>query len=139
MTNQELLEAECDILVPAAVQSVITGENASNVKAGLIVEVANGPVTPEGEDILERKGVTIIPDVIANCGSAIACSFERIQGLTDDYWELDKVLQKLDERIIKAYRQAVSTSNEKNVSLRTAAWVNAVNRVAGAMKMRGWV
>ena len=139
LTNQDLLEAECDILVPAAVQSVITAENAPHIKARLIVEVANGPVTSEGEEILERNGVTIIPDVVANCGSAIACSFERTQGLTDDYWDLDEVLTKLKDRIIKAYRQTVSTSQEKGVSLRTAAWVNAVNRVTRSMKTRGWV
>ena len=127
------------ILVPAAVQSVITAENAPRINTKLVVEVANGPVTPEGEAILERNGVTIIPDVIANCGSAIACSFERTQGLTDDYWDLGTVLKKLDERIIRAYRQTVSTSKEKDISLRTAAWVNGVSMVAKAMRMRGWV
>lgn len=138
VTNRELLETECDILVPAAVQSVITGENAAGVKARLVIEVANGPATPEGEAILERRGITVIPDVLANCGSAIVCSFERTQGLTDDYWDLATVLEKLDERIIRAYRQTVATSREKRVSLRTAAWVNAVGKVAGAMRMRGW-
>ncbi len=87
ITNKELLETNCDILIPANVQSVITNGNVNKIKAKLIIEGANGPTTPGAEKILEDKGVTIIPDVLANCGSAIVCSFERTQGLTDTYWD----------------------------------------------------
>jgi len=139
MTNEELLETNCDILIPAAVQSVITDENADKIKAKLIIEGANGPTTPAAEKILEGKGVTIIPDVLANCGSAIVCSFERTQGLTDTYWDLETINEKLKERILKAYKETVVTAREKNTSLRNAAWVNALTKISKAMKARGWM
>jgi len=139
ITNEELLETNCDILIPAAVQSVITNRNADKVKAKLIIEGANGPTTPEAEKILEDKEVTIIPDVLANCGGAIVCSFERTQGLTDTYWDLETVNKKLKERILKAYKETVATAREKNTSFRNAAWVNALIKISKAMKARGWI
>lgn len=139
ITNAEILEVECDILMPAAVQSVITEENANEIKAKLIMEAANGPTTPAAEKILEQRGITIVPDVVTNCGSAIVCSFERIQGLTDDYWDIEQVNSKLEERIVKAYRETVKTAQKKNTSLRNAAWVNALVKLSKAMKARGWV
>jgi glutamate dehydrogenase len=139
IANKEVLEQECDILIPAAVQSVITSQNAAKVKAGLIIEAANGPVTPEAEKILAGMGVKVVPDVLANCGSAIVCGFERIQGLTDDYWELEKVMDKLKERMIKAYQETLATSVEKKTSLRNAAWANALVKLSKAIKARGWV
>ncbi len=139
ITNEELIEVDCDILVPAAVQSVIHEENADNVKADIVLECANGPTTPAGEKILEGKGVTVIPDVLTNCGSAIVCSFERTQGLTDTYWDLETVNNKLEERIVKAYKETNSTAREKDCSLRNAAWSNALNKVTKAMQARGWI
>jgi glutamate dehydrogenase/leucine dehydrogenase len=139
ITNEELLETDCEILVPAAVQSVIHEENAHNVKAKLIIECANGPVTTEAEKMLEKKGVLIIPDVLANSGSAIVCSFERTQGLTDTYWDLETVNQRLQERILKAYHETIITAEEINTSLRNAAWINALNKIGKAMKARGWI
>jgi len=139
ITNEGLLETNCDILIPAAVQSVINDKNADKVKAKLILECANGPITTEGEKILERKGSTIIPDVLTNCGSAIACSFERTQGLTDTYWDLETVNKRLKERILKAYKETVATAREKNISFRNAAWVNALIKISKAMKARGWI
>jgi glutamate dehydrogenase/leucine dehydrogenase len=139
ITNEELLETNCDILIPAAVQSVITNRNANKVKAKLIIEGANGPTTPGAEKILEDKEVTIIPDVLANCGGAIVCSFERTQGLTDTYWDLETVNKKLKERILKAYKETVATAREKNTSFRNAAWVNALIKISNAMKARGWI
>ena len=139
ITNKELLETNCDILIPAAVQSVINEENADKVKAKLILECANGPITTAGEKILERKGVTIIPDVLTNCGSAIVCSFERTQGLTDTYWDLETVNKKLKERILKAYKDTILTAKEKDTSFRNAAWINALTKISKAMKARGWI
>jgi len=139
ITNKELLETKCDILIPAAVQSVITDENADKIKAKLIIEGANGPTTPGAEKILEDKEVTIIPDVLANCGGAIVCSFERTQGLTDTYWDLETVNEKLKERIMKAYKETILTAKEKNISFRNAAWVNALIKISKAMKARGWM
>lgn len=139
VSSSDVLEVNCDILLPAAVQSVITEENADKVQAKLIMECANGPVTPEGEKILEAKGVTIVPDVVTNCGSAIVCSFERTQGLTDTYWDLDTVIAKLQERIVKAYKETTSTAKDRNISLRNAAWVNALVKITDSMKARGWM
>lgn len=139
ITNKELLETNCDILIPAAVQSVITNGNANKIKAKLIIEGANGPTTPGAEKILEDKGVTIMPDVLANCGSAIVCSFERTQGLTDTYWDLETVNKKLKERILKAYKETIMTAKEKDTSFRNAAWINALIKISKAMKARGWI
>jgi len=139
ITNEELLETNCDILIPAAIQSVITDKNADKVKAKLIIECANGPITTAGEKILEKKGITIMPDVLANCGSAIVCSFERTQGLTDTYWDLETVNKKLKERILKAYQNTILTAKEKKTSFRNAAWINALIKISKAMKARGWI
>jgi glutamate dehydrogenase len=138
VTNEQLLELDCDILIPAAVQNVINLENADKIKAKIVVEAANGPVTPEADEILMKKGVTIIPDVLANSGSAIVCHFERIQGLTDDYWELDTVRERLKGKILKAYGEVLATSEKMGISMRDAAWVNAVSRIGEAVKLRGW-
>ncbi|MDD5922566.1 MAG: Glu/Leu/Phe/Val dehydrogenase [Eubacteriales bacterium] len=136
--TSDLLEVQCDILLPAAVQSVIHEGNADKVKAKLIMECANGPVTPEAEQILYKKGVIISPDVLTNCGSAIVCSFERTQGLTDDYWEKEKVVAKLKERIVKSYHETVDTAKELGVSPRDGAWINALRKLERAMILRGW-
>ena len=139
ISSQELLETECDILIPAAVENVINEENADRVKAKVILEGANGSVTPPAEKTLLDKGVTIIPDIVANAGGIIVCQFERIQGLCDMYWDLDTVNQRLREKILKAYQKTVDTASEMDISLREAAWVNALRQVTAAIRMRGWV
>lgn len=139
ISTEDLLEVQCDILLPAAVQSVIHEGNADRVKAKLVMECANGPTTPEAEQILYKKGVTISPDVLTNCGSAIVCSFERTQGLTDSYWEKEEVRAKLKERILKAWKETVSTAEELKISYRDAAWVHALRKIEKAMLLRGWV
>ena len=138
ITPSELLEVPCDILLPAAVQSVIHEGNAGKIQAKLIMECANGPTTPEAEKILESRGVIIVPDVLVNCGSAIVCSFERTQGLTDSYWDRETVRSRLEERIVKAYQQTAAVAKELGVSYRDAAWVNALRKTAKAMLVRGW-
>lgn len=139
ISNKELFAIECDILMPAAVQSVIHDGNAADVKAKVVMECANGPVTPEGEKILQERNVHIVPDVLTNCGSAIVCGFERTQGLTDSYWDIEMVNAKLKERIVKAYRETVETAEKKNTSYRNAAWINALDKLSKSMKARGWV
>ena len=140
ITNEELLTTECDILVPAAVQSVIHKGNVKDVKVKLIVEGANGPVTTEADEELNAKGVTIAPDVVANSGGATVCHFERTQGLSDQYWDIDTVNANLERRILKAYHDAANTAREfKTPSLRTSAWINALKKLEKAMKLRGWV
>lgn len=140
ITNEEIFATECDILVPAAVQSVIHKGNAKDVKAKLIVEGANGPVTTEADDELTGKGVTIVPDVVANSGGATVCHFERTQGLSDQYWDLETVNKRLEQRILKAYNDAVNTAQEfKTPSLRVGAWIYALKKIEKAMRFRGWV
>ncbi len=137
--KDEVLELDVDILMPSAVQSVIHEGNAKKIKAKMIVECANGPVTPDAEKVLEEQNIHIVPDVLANCGSAIVCSFERTQGLTDDYWDLDRINSKLKDQITKAYRETMETSEGKNTSMRNAAWINALQKLQKSMKARGWV
>ena len=139
VTNEALLTKACDILMPAAVQSVIHEGNAPMVQAKVIMECANGPVTPEGERILQRQQVHVVPDVLTNCGSAIVCGFERTQGLTDTYWDLETVNAMLKERIVRAYRETTATAETRNTSLRNAAWINALDKLSRSMKARGWV
>ncbi len=139
VSNKELLELNCDLLIPAAVQNVINKNNADQINATMIVEAANGPTTPEAEDILKEKGIKVIPDVVANAGGAIVCHYERIQGITDDYWTIDKVENKLENQILTAYRAARDTANEFNTTPRLGAWIVALRKVAKAVEMRGWV
>jgi glutamate dehydrogenase len=140
ITNEEIFGIESDILIPAAVQSVIHKRNAKNVAAKLIVEGANGPITTEADEELIDRGVTIIPDVVANSGGATVCYFERIQGLSDMYWDLEMVNKRLEQRIYKAYDDAANTAREfKTNSLRMGAWIRALKTIETAMKLRGWV
>jgi glutamate dehydrogenase/leucine dehydrogenase len=138
--NEKLFTIDCDIIVPAAVQSVIHQDNAANVKAKLIVEGANGPVTNEADKILAEKGVTIVPDVVANSGGATVCHFERTQGFSDQYWDLDTVNAMLEKRILAAYRDAAQTAQaHKEATLRIGTWISALKKIEKAMKLRGWV
>lgn len=140
ITNEEIFASKCDILIPAAVQSVIHGANAKDVKAKLIAEGANGPVTTEADAELTDRGITIVPDVVANSGGATVCHFERTQGLSDQYWDLETVNKRLEQRILKAYHDAANTAREfKTPSLRTGAWIHALKKIEKAMKLRGWV
>jgi len=140
ISNQELLETECEILIPAAVENVINEENAGRVKTKIILEGANGPLTPSADKILLDKGVTIIPDIVANSGSIIVCQFERTQGLCDMYWDdLDTIHERLEARILKAYEEMLNTADEMGISLREAAWVNGLHKVSAAIRMRGWI
>jgi len=140
ISNEEIFGIECDILVPAAVQSVIHKGNAKDVKAKLILEGANGPVTTEADEELLEKGVTIVPDVVANSGGATVCYFERTQGLSDMYWDLATVNKRLGQRILKAYQDAVTVAREvETPSIRTGAWIHALRKLSKAMKLRGWV
>jgi glutamate dehydrogenase/leucine dehydrogenase len=136
--GKALLELDCDILIPAAVQDVITPANAGNVKARLIVEAANAPITPDADVILLDKGIAIVPDVVANSGGAIVCDFERTQGLANDYWSLEKVREKLRGRIVTAYDEARAQAADKKVSMRRGAWINALTKIRAAILWRGW-
>jgi glutamate dehydrogenase (NAD(P)+) len=143
MTNEELLESDVDILIPAAIENQITGENADKIKAKLVLELANGPVTPEADKILFEKGILDLPDFLINSGGVIGSYFEWVQNTNGYYWTLDDVYDKLDKIITKSFYDVMQTQQDylsKGVKItpRNAAYIIAVERVAKAMKTRGW-
>ena len=133
----ELLELKCDILIPAALENVITRENAANVKAKIIVEAANGPVTPTADEILTRKGVFLLPDILANAGGVTVSYFEWVQDLQNFFWDEQGVNDKLEKVMKRAFREVYETSRRYRVNMRVAAYMLAVGRVAQATLMRG--
>ncbi len=139
ISGEELLELDVDILIPSAIENVITEKNAGNIKAKMVVELANGPTTPEADDILYKKGVHIIPDFLANAGGVTVSYFEMVQNFNMYYWEADEVYKKLDVKMTTAYNSVWDTHKEYKINMRQAAYVRAVERVVEAMKLRGWV
>ncbi|MQF64783.1 Glu/Leu/Phe/Val dehydrogenase [SAR202 cluster bacterium AC-409-J13_OGT_754m] len=137
ITNEELLETSCDILVPAALEQQITGNNASRISAKIIVEGANGPTTPEADKILTDKGSLIIPDILANAGGVVVSYFEWVQNLQRFFWEKEAVDKSLDSILTRSFNEVFNTSQHYNVDMRTAAMVNAIDRVATATNIRG--
>ena len=137
ISNDELLEMPCDILIPAALENQITGSNAPRVKAKVIVEAANGPTTPEADEILNANGITVVPDILANAGGVVVSYFEWIQGLQHDFWELAEVQTKLERIMKNAYDEVVAMATTPKVSLRDTALMLGVGRVAESIKLRG--
>ena len=137
ISNDELLEMPCDILIPAALENQITGSNAPRVKAKVIVEAANGPTTPEADEILNENGITVVPDILANAGGVVVSYFEWIQGLQHYFWELAEVQAKLERIMKNAYDEVVAMATTPKVSLRDAALMLGVGRVAESIKLRG--
>jgi glutamate dehydrogenase (NAD(P)+) len=137
VTNEELLELPCDILAPCALEQVVTEENADRIKAGVICEGANGPVTPVADAILEDRGVLVLPDVLANAGGVIVSYFEWVQGLQEYFWREDEVNAKLHDIVARAFEEAWATRDRYETSLRMASYGIAVQRVAEATTTRG--
>ncbi len=137
ITNEELLELDCDILVPAAYENQITKENAPNVKAKLIAEAANGPTTPEADAILFKKNKLVIPDILANSGGVTVSYYEWLQNLSRDYWDHDTVKNRLEKNIVRSFNDVYKTAKEYKVDMRKGSMVLAVNRVVEAVKYRG--
>jgi glutamate dehydrogenase (NAD(P)+) len=137
MTNDELLLLDVDILAPCALEQVITARNASQVKASIICEGANGPVTPAADAILEDKGVLILPDVLANAGGVIVSYFEWVQGLQEYFWKETEVNAKLNDIMSRAFEETWETAEQRNMPMRVAAYGLAVRRVAEATITRG--
>jgi len=135
--NKDLLMMNIDVVVPAALENVITKKNASEVKARIILELANGPTTPEADKILERKRVAVVPDVLANSGGVTVSYFEWVQNLTGYRWKLERVNEELKEHLTEAFDQIWQVSQEKKISLRTAAYILALQRITQAMRLRG--
>ncbi|MGC8816421.1 MAG: Glu/Leu/Phe/Val family dehydrogenase [Candidatus Hadarchaeum sp.] len=137
ITNEELLQLECDILVPAAMENVITEANASKIKAKIISEGANGPSTPKAREILHEQGVLVVPDILANAGGVTVSYFEWIQNLHREHWSESEVNQKLENHMVKAYHDASKTANEYQVDLPTGAYILGVKRVIDAQERLG--
>jgi len=137
ISNDELLETECTILIPAALENQITGKNAGKVKAKLVAEAANGPTTPEADDILYKNKILNIPDILANGGGVTVSYFEWLQNLRRDYWTEAEVNERLDRNITKSFLDTFAASEKYGVDMRKASTVLAVNRVVEAVQLRG--
>jgi len=137
ITNEELLETECDILIPAALQNQITSKNANKIQARMVAEAANGPTTPEADKILFERSIYLIPDILANSGGVIVSYFEWVQNLTREHWTIEKVNKKLEDKMTKAFNDVHLLSQKEESDMRTAALMLGVGRVAKAIKTLG--
>lgn len=138
VTNEKLLELPCDILIPAALDNVITEENAGRIQAHIVFELANGPTTPEADVILAKKDVTVVPDVLANAGGVTVSYFEWVQNNYNYYWTEEEVNERLDKKITKAFHEVWDMKEKHKCNMRDAAYLVAVKRVADATKLRGF-
>lgn len=137
ITNAELLELPCDILIPAALENQITAENADRIKAKIVIEAANGPTSVEADEILNKKGVKVLPDILSNSGGVIVSYFEWVQNLQNFYWEEDDVNAKLKRQIVGAFNDVFDAREKYNCTFRVAAYIVALNRLVTAKKLRG--
>lgn len=137
LTNHELLTLDVDVLVPAAKEDQITKKNAAEIRAKIVAEGANGPTTPEADDILNEKGILVIPDILANAGGVTVSYFEWVQDRQGYFWSLDRVNRRLDRIMRQSFDNVYETAQKYNVPLRIGAYVLAVDKVAGALRLRG--
>lgn len=138
MTNNELITCNCDVLIPAAMEGQITEYNAPKITAKIIVEGANGPTTPEADDIINDRGIFLVPDILANAGGVIVSYFEWVQDLQSFFWDEDEVFRQLQRIMIKAYDGTVNMAETQKIDMRTAAQVAAIKRVGDALQTRGF-
>ncbi|MFX1365850.1 MAG: Glu/Leu/Phe/Val dehydrogenase [Promethearchaeota archaeon] len=139
ISNDELLELECDVLIPAALENVITKKNANNIKCQIVAELANGPTTPDADKILYEKGIEVIPDFLCNAGGVTVSYFEMVQGYYSYFWTEKEVFEALDRVMTRAYRSTVEEANKYDTHNRMGAYIISLERVIEAMKLRGWL
>lgn len=139
MTNEELLTMDCDVLVPAAIENQITSKNVDKVKAHTIIELANGPTSPDADEVLAKKGVTVVPDVLANAGGVVVSYFEWLQNIQNITWSEDETNDRLKEIMMQSHDAVTAQAEKHKVDLRRAAFITAIERVTDAMKGRGWI
>ncbi len=137
ISNDELLTSKCDVLIPAAIENQITRVNADKIASKIVLEGANGPTTPDADKILFEKGIHVVPDILANSGGVCVSYFEYIQDINSYFWKLDRINEELKRIIIEAFEETFKISKERKISLRTAAYVIAVSRIAKAIELRG--
>jgi len=137
ISNAEVLETQCDVLIPAALENQITARNAERIKAKIVAEAANGPTTPEADEILYRRGIFLIPDILCNAGGVTVSYFEWVQDLNRDHWTETEVNQKLKIIMVQAFEEVLAEARKDEVNMRTGAYLVAVQRVADATAMRG--
>ena len=139
ISNKELLELDCDILVPAAIENQITAENAHHIKANIVVEAANGLTTAEATKILNERGILLVPDVLASAGGVTVSYFEWVQNNQGYYWTEEEVREKLYRKMVDAFENVYTTATNRNINMRLAAYMVGVRRTAEASRFRGWV
>ncbi|WP_433957364.1 Glu/Leu/Phe/Val family dehydrogenase [Cytobacillus horneckiae] len=139
ISNQELLEKECEILVPAAISNQITAANAHKIKASIVVEAANGPTTLEATRILSDRGVLLVPDVLASAGGVTVSYFEWVQNNQGYYWSEDEVLEKLQKVLVQSFKNVYEIAEQRKVNMRLAAYIVGVRKMSEASRFRGWV
>jgi len=137
ISNKDLLECDCEVLVPAALEKVITAENAPRIKAKIVAEAANGPTLPEADAILFERGIMVLPDILANAGGVTVSYFEWVQDLQENFWEEDEINERLKRKMTRAFKETYEQSQRLNIDMRKGAYVVAVSRVAEATKLRG--
>ncbi|MGF7086915.1 glutamate dehydrogenase [Kroppenstedtia sanguinis] len=136
---EDLLGLDVDILVPAALENVIHRKNADYIKASIVAEAANGPTTPQADEILFKKGILVLPDILANAGGVIVSYFEWVQNLMNYYWSEEEVNSKLQEQMVRSYHEVHTLAKQRQIDLRTAAYMISIQRITVAMEARGWV
>jgi glutamate dehydrogenase (NAD(P)+) len=139
ITNAELLELETDILIPAALENVITTNNADRIRAKMIAEFGNGPMTKGAETILFQHHIPVIPDILCNAGGVVVSYYEMVQNFNIDHWDAKEIHRRLDKKMVSCYQDTKKLANDHNVTIRQAAYTIALTRVVKAMKLRGWV
>ncbi|MFC7063624.1 Glu/Leu/Phe/Val family dehydrogenase [Halobacillus seohaensis] len=139
ITNEDMFGLPVDILIPAAIENQITKETAPHIQAKIIAEAANGPTTPEGDQILEKKGIFVIPDILCNAGGVTVSYFEWVQNSMNYYWDEKEINQKLEEHMKFGFKSVINMRNEKDCRMRQAAYMVGINHIVKALSARGWI